>query len=55
MESVEYQYKIVRHQGDEKQFLAQVNELGRKGWRIISYSTEGMFSAALLELFKPTK
>lgn len=55
MGHVEYQYKIVRHDGDEKQFLAQINELGRKGWRIISYSTEGMRSAALLELFTASK
>lgn len=55
MEYLEYEYKIIRHKGDETTFLVEVNQLARKGWRVIHYASEGMVSTALLELAKPAK
>lgn len=55
MEHLEYEYQFIRERGNEAEFLAKVNKLARKGWRIIHYSAEGTLAVALLELCKPLK
>lgn len=50
-----YEYQIVSARGSQTKFLSDVNGLGRKGWRIIHYATEGATLTAVLELSKPRK
>jgi len=56
VEHLEYEYKLVRERGDDAKFLAAVNSLASKGWRVLHYSYEAPkgTSSALLELSKPS-
>lgn len=55
MEQTTYEYQFIRERGNEAEFLAKVNRLARKGWRVVHYSSEGTLAVALLELSKPLK
>ncbi len=52
MADTKYEYKIIAERENTK-FLQQVNALGRQGWKILHYHSEGMLVSAIMELSKP--